>query len=471
MFSDGEITFRSAIQELVSLFQFGVRLVFLTATLPVSHETTFWKLLKLQHIPIRTIRASTNRPNLQYVVSHVTLSKRIDEIQIYMQKLDKGKMIIYCRYKRSVIDIATRLDCGYYHASYEGKAESLQHFRTTDKSVIVATNALGLGIDIPDVRVVIHFDSPDHLVAYVQESGRAGRDGQSSLCVLFTDPQVSPPLAREGMELLHREGAFGAADGSIRQYIGESGRAVCRRRTISQCLDGDDSGNTCKDITPGESILCDICRKHAESLRTKRGPEPVPETEHHIFKAQKRHMDFVRQEVQASRIESAIEKEHVLGFVATLRTKCYRCFGQGLDGNHTRDECSNPVHPSYDEAVNQLRRSIRFDRFSGCFACGMPQEMCQTFIRTPRGFGKSPNQRECTVGSCLFEAAAVLILESSRTRAEYLCLYQRLGLCKGGAVQDKESIIQLLGKKVRWLDWETNLLFRTTVSWNIEERR
>ena len=53
----------------------------------------------------------------------------------------------------------------------------------------MATNALGLGIDIPSVRSVIHYDAPDTLVAYIQESGRAGRDGEVSSYLLFADPR------------------------------------------------------------------------------------------------------------------------------------------------------------------------------------------------------------------------------------------------------------------------------------------
>ena len=81
IFSDDDISFRPAIKELVSLFQFGVRLVFLTATLPVSQELPFWRLLGLQRVPVRTIRADTTRHNLEYSVSYVRSTDRMAEIE------------------------------------------------------------------------------------------------------------------------------------------------------------------------------------------------------------------------------------------------------------------------------------------------------------------------------------------------------------------------------------------------------
>ncbi|THV64024.1 hypothetical protein D6D28_10221 [Aureobasidium pullulans] len=203
IFSDDDINFRPAIKELVALFQFGVRLVFLTATLPVSQELPFWRLLGLQRVPVRTIRADTTRHNLEYIVSYVRSTDRTAEIERWVQLIEAGKTIIYCRRKQTVTIVAAQLGCAYYFSSYEDKKASLEEFVAAEKGIIVTTNALGLGIDIPDVRAVIHYDCPDSLVAYGQESGRAGRD-----------------------------------DFWLQRYIGTPGQEVCRRTVLSEYLDG-----------------------------------------------------------------------------------------------------------------------------------------------------------------------------------------------------------------------------------------
>jgi superfamily II DNA helicase RecQ len=174
-----------------SLFQFNVRLVFLTATLPVSQELPFWQLLGLHRVPVRTIRADTTRHNLAYIVSYVQSNDRLAEIERHGRLLAKGKIIIYCRRKQTVTTLAAQLSCPYYFSSYEGKKASLKDFVAAEQGMIVTTNALGLGVDIPNVRAVIHYDCPDSLVAYAQESGRAGRDGKESQCILFAEAPVT----------------------------------------------------------------------------------------------------------------------------------------------------------------------------------------------------------------------------------------------------------------------------------------
>jgi superfamily II DNA helicase RecQ len=320
IFSDDDITFRPAIKELVSLFQFNVRLVFLTATLPVSQELPFWQLLGLHRVPVRTIRADTTRHNLAYIVSYVQSNDRLAEIERHVRLLAKGKIIIYCRRKQTVTTLAAQLSCPYYFSSYEGKKASLEDFVAAEQGMIVTTNALGLGVDIPDVRAVIHYDCPDSLVAYAQESGRAGRDGKESQCILFAEaPVTTPTTSYEQKKRSFAAITSCSTDVWLQRYISTPGSAVCRRTTLSEYLDGVVRDKGCQD-----SASCDVCIARVAWPRTSAAiQETQLPIDRYIFRSQERSLDYVRHEFQASQAADSNQREHIVRFLASISATCF----------------------------------------------------------------------------------------------------------------------------------------------------
>lgn len=145
-------------------------------------------------------RMSFERKNLTYLVNHA-MDKRTELIQLLNG--EKGAAIVYVRSRRHAREVAellteAGLSATFYHAGLEHavkdqRQRDWQHDRVR---IMVATNAFGMGIDKPDVRIVAHYDCPDSIEAYFQEAGRAGRDGQPSRAILLYNAADEPKLRK-----------------------------------------------------------------------------------------------------------------------------------------------------------------------------------------------------------------------------------------------------------------------------------
>ena len=134
--------------------------------------------------------SSFNRPNLSYEVRPKNNS--FGSLLALLRKHDNGAAIIYCFSRKGTEALAAELaangmDALPYHAGLDSaeRRETQDRFIRGEIPIIVATIAFGMGIDKPDVRLLIHYDMPKSVEGYYQETGRAGRDGLPSGCVLF----------------------------------------------------------------------------------------------------------------------------------------------------------------------------------------------------------------------------------------------------------------------------------------------
>jgi ATP-dependent DNA helicase RecQ len=144
----------------------------------------------------KRFQQSFERSNLSYSVFNPS-SKQNKLVEI-LKKVN-GSAIVYCKTRRRTREIeellnVNRIKAGHYHAGLtsELRNERQEDWINNKTRVMACTNAFGMGIDKPDVRVVIHYDVPDALENYYQEAGRAGRDGKKSYAVLlFNQPEIS----------------------------------------------------------------------------------------------------------------------------------------------------------------------------------------------------------------------------------------------------------------------------------------
>ncbi len=239
----------------------GVPFLALTATATEQVREDIVKQLHLQQ-PEQFV-ASFNRPNLSYAV----LPKRKDSFTQLAELLQEHKadpVIIYRTTRKDTEDLAFQLrnngfDALHYHAGMEDdeRHQTQEHFMQNRTPIIVATIAFGMGIDKSNVRLIVHYDLPKTLEGYYQETGRAGRDGLPSDCVLFFSYDDVPILERFINEIedeVIRRDAYK----KLGQVIEYCQLQACRRRYLLRYFGEEWPEENCGG--------CDSCRPAKEEF-------------------------------------------------------------------------------------------------------------------------------------------------------------------------------------------------------------
>ncbi len=226
-----------------------------TATATPATRIDIERQLGLRH-PVRVVQ-SVDRPNLRWEVVRPNQAKEaFDQLARGVGHRGEGAAVVYVPTRALAVAVAAALrragqPAEAYHAGLPAPRRALvqSNFLSAPRGVIVATCAFGMGIDHPGVRLVVHFGMPGALEAYVQEAGRAGRDGLSARCLLIVQRQ-DVVLHLKRLRALGRPGRARARTrlAAMRGYVNER---ICRRAAIARWF-GE---------RPPDCGGCDLCRR------------------------------------------------------------------------------------------------------------------------------------------------------------------------------------------------------------------
>ena len=235
-----------------------VPIMALTATATERVRADILKQLKLRDP--RCYVASFNRPNLSYRV--VPKAKPYEQVLALIRSRPNESGIVYCASRKTADSLAAKLNVDGikakpYHAGLEtaDRAGHQDSFLRDDARVITATIAFGMGINKPNVRFVVHHDLPKNIESYYQETGRAGRDGLPSDCVLlFSAGDVMKQRRFIDEKSEHEQRV---AHEQLRAMVAYAETRECRRATLLRYF-GEEFGPSCDG--------CDNCLNPRETF-------------------------------------------------------------------------------------------------------------------------------------------------------------------------------------------------------------
>jgi superfamily II DNA helicase RecQ len=368
-----DTSYRAKLRELWQLRYLDCSFTCLTATLLTTLEAALRANLLLESAQL--YRQSTMRPTIRYRVIDSCREGlwEVAEPLIRGLPLPLGSRgVIYVRSYAQGESVAEEMGCPFYKATATGKQELLTQWAGGSGGWIVATGALGTGIDIPGVVYIIHLGRPYGLTSFMQQAGRGGRAGEISDSIVIL-PSRSPsssgsrqfPAPRP--ELLDTYSVEAQDEAALTDYLESSS---CRRAVLAQHLDRCLTGADCLAT---DSILCDQCQElvYQQGQAEGRTRDSSGSGKH------KSGVEAISQALQlAMQRDEQLEQFHQL-----LHAHCIYCqlmLGEGEGESHCHGECPHAYKQKCDlVAYQQWRLQVQLAPRGQCFQCGLSQGICR----------------------------------------------------------------------------------------------
>ena len=420
----------------------------------------------------------------------------------------EGQIIVYCDTVRKTVQYAARLGGLCYHRSVgsaEEKKAIVRQLTEGRRQVFVATNALGLGVDAPTIRVVVHVGIVRRLRDYAQESGRAGRDGEASEAIILrpvrydrrgrpieqaAEKAEAAGVERAMWEFMGTRGCMRAVldremDGRIDRERCEDGEAECyrcaaaveerkREARLREALDQAEHAEQAEQVEQAEreggqlgqedSGIEAASNTGGKGVELGTGVTAGTDVDVEIYQARaRRRMQGWNERVRQS--EEALEVERFKEMLEQWARGCPWCRATGAEeqvcGSHGLEECGIEDAGEVRAAVERISGRIRWAKFSGCFDCGLPQSICERFEARPDGGYTRQRGGRCQYpGVLIGSAVSMWGANGEQTGAFLRERMQQKGMDGEGG---EGELVKWMGQKVRWAGIESNELCRAMV--------
>jgi hypothetical protein len=317
-----------------------------------------------------------------------------------VQRARPGRVIVYGSTKRIVTQAAEILGCAAFYSTQDEKLGILGQFRGAANPVIAATSALGMGVDIPDIRCIIHIGFPRSLLDYAQESGRAGRDQKPSEAIIIQPDGFDEVPAWFDQNTPKEQAEFEL----VRQYM--FGDQRCRRVELDGYLDGVIDGYARQQCGDQDGQLdqpeqwCDQCDPDwaaAESVIEGSDPDrdsemqevqpsspdsgsadEVPIEAQHRYHQQQMVQTAITAAVRTVKMQQLSDEEFLAQEAREWNNRCWLCTQAGADEvYHDLWSCPHDQSAACKRWVRAIRDQIQYEAgLYCCYRCGLPQSIC-----------------------------------------------------------------------------------------------